>query len=328
MKELVANTFWVGLRTGALGCACAAAVLVVACAHHEALSVPTLTCPADDPTCFLEGLTITEDGQPVELVDVPLDALAAADGGVFSAPGTPPQITSTPGPLTLSGGDASPLDLDYSDPTASRPAFFITIRPAGGFQCFQPCCLRCRATRRRRDGAVRGTAHYEVASANAAATTSHGVVVIYPVSSTGPADPVDIVGGGGDPGTLLTGSGTQLPLQVNPPPNPGGSGSGGGPGGSSSGGSGGGPGSCSCANDGQCAAFGATNCSMPGALNNGGVCDVGGDQLCHCCYGTCGIDQTGAVSGCSCFGCNSACSSQLADRCIGTTCAVNVGACP
>jgi hypothetical protein len=95
----------------------------------------------------------------------------------------------------------------------------------------------------------------------------------------------------------------------------------------------GGPGSdassCSCSQDSDCASFAAANCDMPGAPNNGGVCGVGGDAMCHCCYGTCGVDpQSGAVSGCTCLGCSSACTTQIANTCFGNTCAVAMGGCP
>src|SRR5580692_5273161 len=60
-------------------------------------------CAPDDLTCFLEGLQLTENGEPVELVDLPTDALPPTpDGGPQTTPGAP-QITNQPSGFTLSG---------------------------------------------------------------------------------------------------------------------------------------------------------------------------------------------------------------------------------
>jgi hypothetical protein len=258
---------------------------------------------------------------PVELVNVATSALSAPDGGVLTAGGDPPQLVNTPPAITLANGAAQSLDLDFTDPTASRPAFFLTLRPRSSVvRCATPCCWGCRATRRRRDGLLTGSVHYTVSTAADPSATTPYDLVIYPVSSTRPdVDPVDAVVSRTGQDTLLTGNPVTVPVTVAGPP---GGSKGGGTSGTSGTTSGGtsGTGGCglpaSCSSDSDCAGVGNRHCNP----KNGARC--GSDHLCHCCLAVCG-SGTGT---CTCTSCSSSCSGDRS--CIGTTCAFKVGARP
>jgi uncharacterized membrane protein YgcG len=272
-----------------------------------------------DTKCLLAGMELTENGQPVEFDDVPDNAFAAADagvtapedGGVSTTGALDPQITNVPASMSFVNGATQPLDLAFTDPTASRPAFFMTLRPTGSkLKCFM-CCTGCRATHRVFDKLTRGVAHYEATTALDPTLPSAGDLIIYPVSCSEPGvDPVKALAAGGGAGCTPV-IGAPIPVGITfAPPTTGGSSGSGGSGGSSGGSSGsagssssgGSSGSGHCTSNSDCASVSLSNCGMlPGEPNNGGVCDAAGDRLCHCCYGTCKVDpQTLETSGCTC----------------------------
>jgi hypothetical protein len=135
--------------------------------------------------CLLESMTLTENGQPVELLDVPDTALAAPDGGLLGAAdaASAPEITSAPSSLALVSGTPDSLDLQFSDPTASTPAFLFTLRPRGAFCNRGFCgCFGCRITHRRYDKQTAGTVHYQVATASDPVATTELELIAVPAS--------------------------------------------------------------------------------------------------------------------------------------------------
>jgi hypothetical protein len=219
-----------------------------------------------DTKCLLDNMTLTENGEPVEFDDVPATALAAlaggADGGSASGGGdggtsttgaSPPEITNTPGPLDFTLGGEQPLDIAFTDPTASRPAFLVSLRPRNTHvQCATGCCWGCRITRRRLDRLTSGTVQYQAAAAAKQSVESPVDSIISPLSCAEPGvDPVDnILNAGGAPCTLVAGAGKPAGVTFGSLTSPnasssGGSGSSGsGSGGSGAGGNGGSSGAC------------------------------------------------------------------------------------
>jgi len=201
-----------------------------------------------DTRCLLEALELTENAQPVEFVDVPDTAMPAADGGVAAADGgvsttgtAAPEITSAPASMAFVDGNVQPLDLAFSDPTASRPAFLMTLRPRGGKMCFSPCCWGCRATHRVFDKITSGVARYTATTASDPATPAAGDLIIYPVSCNEPGvDPVNALTSGGGAGcTPVIGAPTPVGITFAAPPTTRGASSGASSSGGSSGGAGG-----------------------------------------------------------------------------------------
>jgi hypothetical protein len=293
--------------------------------------------PVPDWNCLLESMQIRENGRLIALDDVPDSALSAtdtqSDGGASGVESLAPELTSATRSLSFTDGSSAPLDLAFTDPTASRPAFFMTLRPHGPVvQCIGPCCWGCRATHRVFDKQTSGVVHYEATTTSDPLQTGGLDLIVYPVSCAEPGvDPVTAINSGAGSCTLLTG--TPMPAGVSflAP-----AGTGASTGGSSTGGgsgSAGGPSSGTpfgtCSTDTQCTA--ASLCgSNPGAKNNGGVCDVRatGDGLCHCCYEACGVDiQTGITSNCKCFSCNSDsdCSQLAYPSCVSGVCISSAG---
>jgi hypothetical protein len=277
-----------------------------------------------DWKCLLERIELRENGQLVALDDVPDSALSATDveaaGGASAGESLAPELTSATAVLTLADGNSAPLDLAFSDPTASRPAFFLSLRPHGPVvQCIGPCCWGCRATHRVFDKQMSGAVHYEASTASDP--------IVYPVSCAEPGvDPVTAINSGASGCTLLAGAPMPAGVTFEAPASTGDSSGGSSSGGSSAtaGGANGVTPSGQCSQDAQCAD--ASICgSSPGAKNNAGVCDVraNGDGLCHCCYETCANDpQTGVTSGCQCVTCStdSDCTQLAYPTCVSGAC--------
>ncbi len=291
--------------------------------------------PTPDWDCLLRSMQLRENGRIVALDDVPDSALSdtlseggSSDGGSSGVDSLAPQLTSATVSLAFADGAPAPLDLAFSDPTASRPAFFLTLRPRGPVvQCLGPCCWGCRATHRVFDKQTSGSVHYEASTTADPIQTGALDLIVYPVSCAEPGvDPVSALNSGASGCTLLTGeprpagvSFAAAPSQID---SSGGSSSGGSSAGM--GGNKGEPPAGKCSQDAQCAADSICG-SNPGAKNNAGVCDVrtGGDGLCHCCYETCGVDvQTGVTSGCKCVSCSadSDCSQLAYPTCVSGVC--------
>ena len=244
------------------GMLAAACVLGAAC-ETTTFQLPTSRpqCTADVPACVLFQMTLTENGQPVEFVEVPNGSLASPDAGVLSAPGSPPEYTNTPAAMTFTpSADTQSLTLDWNDPTASRPTHVMTLRPHGPtkVQCLAPCCWGCRATHRVSDKLISGSVTYTVTSPVDPLITENLDLVIYPVSSTDPTvDPLSVLLSlphGGSQSSLLTGKPTISPLTAVAPT-------------SSGSGSGSGGGSCAsqCSN-GYCGSCGSTSDCCTGAV--------------------------------------------------------------
>jgi hypothetical protein len=276
--------------------------------------LPDSPCDPADGQCLLDGLVLTENGQAVDFPRVKLNSLASDAATPPVSPNAPAITSATPTLTFANGGDPQSLDIAFTDPTGSTPAFFVTFVRAGGQQCFgQPCCWGCRATHRVFDRRQSGTVHYQVTRTTEIASTTTYDAIAYPVSCAEPnVDPVAALTGG-PPCTYLTGPGIHFqptfdaPPNAKPPPN----------GSSSSSGSSGAPGGCKTDADCTC-----TQCSA----TNGAIC--GQDGLCHCCFSVC------QGSSCTCatlapqFGCPNAsanCAQQKDYACIGNRCATIKG---
>jgi hypothetical protein len=290
--------------------------------------IPRDVCGAGDSQCLLDSIVLTENGQDTDFWIIPPTALATPDGGIATTGAPPPEVTSGPPSFAFDNGNTQSLDIAFDDPTGSQPSFIMTLRPHGADplhaqQCFGPCCWGCRATRRVFDHRTSGTVHYQATTLfdPPAATTLDGT--LWPVScAESGADPADYYNAGGATCTPITGAGIQFSASFAAATNPGNP-VGGGNGGSSGSGGGSSGGSSGCTSDSQCACNAVCGPS-PGAPNNGGVCDTS-TGLCHCCYLTCGIDSTGAVSNCSCIpgGCPSSsqnCLGLSTYTCVGSMC--------
>ena len=291
-------------------------------ADGSVLVPPSDAMTSVDWKCLLESMELEENGQPVEFADVPDAALADADGGVPVTGGDAPQIINSPDAMSFANGNSSSLELDFTDPTASRPAFFMTLRPTRGPMCLDKCCWGCRATRRRFDHLTSGVVKYEAAANADPFAASAGQLIVYPVScAESGADPVDAANSGA-PCSLLIGSPAPVGVSFGAPTNGDSSGGSGGSGGGSSS-SPGGASSAGGSSGTTCNSNADCNCtcgSNPGEPNNGGVCSGG---ACHCCYGACGVDvQTGVTSSCMCLSCasDSDCSQLAYPTCVGNVC--------
>ena len=179
-----------------------------------------------DTKCLLDSVTLSENGQSVEFDDVSETAVAAllggtgggsatdgGDGGGSATGPSAPAITNTPGPLEFITGGAQSLDLAFTDPTASRPAFLMALRPHGTHvQCATQCCWGCRITRRRFDKATSGTVHYQATAAAQELIASPVDLIVAPLSCAEPGvDPVDnLLHPGGAPCTPVAGQGAPV----------------------------------------------------------------------------------------------------------------------
>jgi hypothetical protein len=234
------------------------------------VDIPTLRpqCTSDAPACILFNLTLTENGQPVDFVEVSDGALASADAGVLSAPGSPPEYTDRPAAMVFTpSAPTQQLTLDWDDPTASRPTHVMTLRPhSTKVQCFAPCCWGCRATHRVFDKLVSGGVTYTVTSTVDPLTTADLDLVIYPVSSTQPGvDPLQVLLAlpeGGSQSSLIVGMPTSAQVAVVAPS----------PTTASSGGSGSGGGGGSCLGSGNCANGYCGACTSTAGCCTGAVC--------------------------------------------------------
>jgi hypothetical protein len=325
------------VRTWVRGFVAVGAAVVIATVASAGCTTPTLNIPAprsqcttDAPACILFNLTLSENGQPVDFVQIPSSALASADGGVLSAAGNPPEYTSTPAAMTFTPtADTQTLVLDWTDPTASRPSHVMTLRPHGpdNKMCLAPCCWGCRATHRVFDKLVAGRTTYTVTSPVDPLTTAGLDLVMYPVSSTQPGvDPVTLLNspGGGSQSTLIMGNPITVPVTVVAPPNGPASSSGSGStssGGTSSGsgsGSGGPPSKCS--NDTDCISFGKNYCEAgcSSVSDSNDMVRCFPDGTCHCCDGVIGS----GTGNCSCQSC------PCPDTCQENVCCNTVGGAP
>jgi hypothetical protein len=251
-----------------------------------------------DTKCLLNSMKLTEDGRSVQFDDVPDTAFAAVDGGALAAAdggvdggastkqSAAPQITNAPASMTFVNGGAQPLDLAFTDPTASRPAFLVTFRPTGNHPCKLQCgafmcCCGCRATHRVFDHVTSGVAHYEVTTASDPETTTGGTIIFSPISCAEvEVDPITAVNSAGGAGcTPLIGEPAPVGITFGAPAAaPSGSGSSGSSSGSSGGSSSGPPRSgtmtcavtidpITCCSGGQCNTSPSTTTSSSSAVN-------------------------------------------------------------
>lgn len=243
-------------------------VVVVSGCSSSKSTPPGKTCSSGNLDCFLENLTLEEDGFPEDLTMVSTSSVSSSGGG-----GPGPSITNQPGSVTVAGNAGSPLAVDWTDPNACRPSFCIKFCAHGS------CTSRSGCTGLVSDGLMSGkwgpTVSYTAEPASGSETFAMGIT---PLSTPDCDDPLDLLTMA--PDMVSKGNDVSVGVQVNP-----GSGAGG-----NGGGSGGGSGA-GCPSD----AERARACGCGGGTTSCSAC--GG---CDCPSTTTPGEKQGACTICRC----------------------------